>query len=337
MGVNDLDNKSSYANKYAELVSTYPKSNIIAVSVNPVVDSRSRNAKNSAIASFNTTISNKASSTSGLYYCNTYSKIKSNFSTKDGIHYTDETYKKIYKEMKKCAPIEDSTKTTSTTNSKTKKILFIGNSFTYRPGTASDPTIPKEVVAMAAKDGISLEYESVLKSSATLDSLWGNSSYKKKIRKSYDYVVIQPRSKTFIKSNSAYKDPSLQMNAGVAIAKALKEKNSKVKIYVRRIWGYDNQLSGFKEIYNGTTKIGNKIGNVVFIDDGNAFYDTLKNYKDLSIYKNDHYHQNINGAYLASLCIYAKIFNKDPNKIEYVTSGVKNENTLKTIAHNNCY
>lgn len=107
LGVNDLSNMNSYAKKYAELVSDFQDSNIIIVSVNPVDEvkeneKRTYTIKNSDIESFNKTMKEKAIDTSGLIYCDTYSKIKSDLGTWDGLHYTGTTYQKIYEEMKKC-------------------------------------------------------------------------------------------------------------------------------------------------------------------------------------------------------------------------------------------
>ena len=217
------------------------------------------------------------------------------------------------------------------------KVLFVGNSFTYVTGSASNPYIPSQVVQMAAKDNLYMEFVSTLKGGATLNDLWGNSTFRNKINSSYDYAILQPRSSTFIVGHKNYVEPSKQLNAAVNMASALRSKNSNVKILLRRVWTYNNMMSSFKDVYNGITNIGNRIGNVTFIDDGNAFYDVLNNYKSLSIYQSDHYHQNTNGAYLASLCIYSNLFNKNPKDVNYVSSGVQNASTLKNIAYNNCY
>lgn len=107
LGVNDFNdygNASSYANYYNNLTGKYPDIKLIVVSVNPIDDGVASKygytAKNSGVVTFNNKI--KPLLNSKISYCDTYSKIKSNFKTSDGIHYTADTYSNIYKEIKMC-------------------------------------------------------------------------------------------------------------------------------------------------------------------------------------------------------------------------------------------
>lgn len=104
LGVNDYGNASSYANYYNNLTTKYTNIKLIVVSVNPIDDSVASKygytAKDSGVVTFNNTI--KPLLNSKISYCDTYSKIKSNFKTSDGIHYTADTYSNIYKEIKMC-------------------------------------------------------------------------------------------------------------------------------------------------------------------------------------------------------------------------------------------
>lgn len=104
LGVNDYGNASSYANYYNNLTTKYPNIKLIVVSVNPIDDGVASKygytAKNSGVVTFNNKI--KPLLNSKISYCDTYSKIKSNFKTSDGIHYTADTYSNIYKEIKMC-------------------------------------------------------------------------------------------------------------------------------------------------------------------------------------------------------------------------------------------
>mgnify|MGYP003298687429 CR=1 FL=1 len=49
-------------------------------------------------------------------------------------------------------------------------------------------------------------------------------------------------------------------------------------------------------------------------------------------------HQNATGAYLAALCMYAEVYDKDPTKVTY-NGGIKETtaNTLKSYAKKHCY
>ena len=96
-GVNDLGNISSYIAYYKNLIKAYPNAHFYFTSVNPVVDARSRYAKNSAIQTFN----NKLAAAVGTRYIGTYAYLVNNgYTTVDGLHYTTATYKKIYNYIK---------------------------------------------------------------------------------------------------------------------------------------------------------------------------------------------------------------------------------------------
>lgn len=95
-GVNDLGNIDSYINAYNALILKYPKVKFYFMSVNPVDETKEAengySVTNTSIGSFN----QKLSSTFGDKYIDTYSKITSNFNTSDGLHYDNDTYKKIH-------------------------------------------------------------------------------------------------------------------------------------------------------------------------------------------------------------------------------------------------
>lgn len=92
LGVNDLGNISNYLEEYQRLSDNY---NLFVVSVNPVEYHSYIN--NSNIIKFN----NELKSLDNIMYIDTYSSlISKGFSTKDGIHYTDETYENILSYIK---------------------------------------------------------------------------------------------------------------------------------------------------------------------------------------------------------------------------------------------
>lgn len=106
-GVNDLHDINKYCSKYNEFISSIPNNHkVFVVSVNPVRDSGSPYAKNSAIANFN---NNMKSCVSGnnVYYCDVYNKVSlstwsSSYISSDAIHYNDSGYKFIYDSIKEC-------------------------------------------------------------------------------------------------------------------------------------------------------------------------------------------------------------------------------------------
>lgn len=96
-GINDLGNVNRYISYYKSLVKKYPKANFRFMSVNPVNEALASrvgySVKNSAIKTFNKKLKNAF----GSKYLNTYTWLNKNgFSTGDGLHYTGDTYKKLY-------------------------------------------------------------------------------------------------------------------------------------------------------------------------------------------------------------------------------------------------
>lgn len=98
LGVNDIANYQNYISRYKKLMKAYPKAKIYIMSVNPV-DKKydwgwlSCSSMKSKIKTFNKKM--KAAFPNNYIDCYTY-LTKKGFSTVDGIHYTTETYKKIY-------------------------------------------------------------------------------------------------------------------------------------------------------------------------------------------------------------------------------------------------
>ncbi len=114
MGVNGIGTTSAngkkVANSYYKKVESLVKDKwknqyVYYVSINGVINSKSKYAKNAAINSFNSDMKSKikASGYKNFKYCDTNSKISVNSSTSpDGVHYNCTTYRKIHDLLKKC-------------------------------------------------------------------------------------------------------------------------------------------------------------------------------------------------------------------------------------------
>ena len=107
MGVNNLLNDiNSYISKYNELANgSWKNHKIVLVAVTPVNESieaaNGYSTKNSSIESFNSQLKSGVKA-SNVKFCDAYSRIKNNFGTEDGLHYTADTYKNIYNIIKSC-------------------------------------------------------------------------------------------------------------------------------------------------------------------------------------------------------------------------------------------
>lgn len=108
MGVNDLNYKqhkgddiaSNYFDLYSNLASKYPRVKIYILSVNPIDEKKineagDNNRTTKKIELFNKTIQKKLidSDKENMYYCDSYNTL--DFKTKDGLHYTQDTNRKI--------------------------------------------------------------------------------------------------------------------------------------------------------------------------------------------------------------------------------------------------
>lgn len=96
MGVNDLGNVTKYTDYINKKAQEWKEkgARTFFVSVNPVVDSKSPNAKNSHIESFNTYVRENLE---GVHYIDVYNRIRSSFGSPDGIHFDGPTYREIYR------------------------------------------------------------------------------------------------------------------------------------------------------------------------------------------------------------------------------------------------
>lgn len=99
MGVNDCDS-TTVAKNYASLVNEKAKqwtssgAEVYYVSVNPVDENKHPGVSNSTIETFNNTL--KSALDSNVKWIDTYSSLKGNVVSPDGLHYNNDTYKKIY-------------------------------------------------------------------------------------------------------------------------------------------------------------------------------------------------------------------------------------------------
>lgn len=93
-GVNDHGNIQKYINSYRKLIQDHPNANIWFMSVNPIDGKyQSGYVSNEDIDCFNKKL--KAAFPNCYLDTNSYLK-KTKFSTVDGLHYTETTYRKIY-------------------------------------------------------------------------------------------------------------------------------------------------------------------------------------------------------------------------------------------------
>lgn len=93
LGVNDPENINVYIDLYKKLMADYPSATFYMMSVNPLDDDADFNTTNEMIELFNATLK----SSFPEQYLDSYSYLIGNgYTTVDGLHYTDDTYKSIH-------------------------------------------------------------------------------------------------------------------------------------------------------------------------------------------------------------------------------------------------
>lgn len=105
LGINDMNYQlSNYISKYNELLNgDWSSYTFCFQSINPVDESKSGvSVTNAQIETFNEAIKQGVPNAK---YINTYTTIKNNFNSSDGVHYDDETYIKIYNTIQNEQPV----------------------------------------------------------------------------------------------------------------------------------------------------------------------------------------------------------------------------------------
>ena len=190
-------------------------------------------------------------------------------------------------------------------------LLFIGNSFTYRPGTEQMPTVPDYVERIAESMGQEVAIDFVVKGSHTLTKFAdpsdseGAKVEQRLTTNQYDYVILQEQSTTPINNYNTF------LTAVKKLKKRIDETQEHCTTVLYETWGTPYNVT------NEPTKYGTTVGemesmlrdayrsagseadcNVHYV--GKAFtyaYETLGyNLYDAS----DNRHQNSFGAYLSA-------------------------------------
>lgn len=189
---------------------------------------------------------------------------------------------------------------------KNLKILFIGNSKTYRQNF---PNIFKN---MANKTGKEVYIDKATKPGASLMELYKMPETIQKIKShKWDYVVLQER------TIKALQDDIEEFEKGVnCIYKEIKENSKETKIIYNVVW-ISNKYS--KEEQEKTNKHYEEMANRtdgVLSYSGNAFMKFHSQFPDIELYE-DEKHPSLAGAYLSACCLYNTVYKQKSRDIKY--------------------
>ncbi len=115
LGVNDPDNAEKYVEEYEDLMTDIERTNInksitmYVVSINPVDENKCSSRTNKEIDKINEIFKDGfEDKTNSIIYLNTNNYVKNIMVSTDGLHYTDSTYRKIYKKILESIILEKS-------------------------------------------------------------------------------------------------------------------------------------------------------------------------------------------------------------------------------------
>ena len=214
-------------------------------------------------------------------------------------------------------------------------VLFIGNSFTYFPSNATDPTVPALFKKIVESFGISVNVDYVVEGSMrlsyVLDSSRGVGEKFNELvnEKEYDFIILQEQSTLPIQDYNSFKNSVTRLN------NIFKEKQPKAKVFLYETWASPTAIESSKyktmdemedALNNAYTTLGEELKlSVNYV--GYAFR-LVNNNTELNIYYGDNRHQNKLGAYLSALVHAGSIFKLSVKSVNIDADISSNEKAL---------
>lgn len=196
---------------------------------------------------------------------------------------------------------------------KALKLLFIGNSFTYRNGG-----IEKHIKLMAdnTKKTIPVQVDKATKGGATLKIHFGIDSVHEKIKNGNNNIVILQE------DIPEYKEHTIAPFFEYATLFEKEITLSKSKLVLFMAWPYErlNWIS-LDEIVAAHKTIAKQL-NATVAPVGIALDRSLRRRPQMAMLGMDKEHESVHGTYLASCVIYATLFNKSPKGVSYWPYGI---------------
>lgn len=186
------------------------------------------------------------------------------------------------------------------------KILFIGNSKTYRQNM---PLIFKRLVEKSGRD---IDINKATKPGASLLELYHETDTLKKINSTkWNYVIIQERTiKALQEDISEFRDGAIKL------CELILKNNIDTKIIYNACGVYSDFNREEYETTNNHYEQIAKITNGEVCYQGSAFIEFHSHFPEIELYE-DKQHPTFVGAYLSACCLYDTIYNRKSNEVEY--------------------
>lgn len=202
-----------------------------------------------------------------------------------------------------------------TTAKEPRKLLFVGDSFTFYNGGVGNHV---KKLAASAKAPKTLVADSETKGGATLKILWGRPSVHEKIRGGYDLVILQDDIPEYTEHTAK---PFFDY-AG-RFDEEIRKAGSHTVLFMA--WPYERlNWVTLPKIVRAHRELSAKL-HIPVAPVGLAFERALAKRPALAMLGPDKEHESLHGTYLAASVIYATLFQESPVGCTYRPDGVSAE------------
>jgi hypothetical protein len=180
----------------------------------------------------------------------------------------------------------------------TRKVLFIGNSFTSRND------LPGLIARLTAARGHVLEHQLIFAGGAPLRAHWNAGKAAQAIRDGkFDFVVLQEQSTLPVKN-------AARMHENVRLFdEVIREAGSKTVLYMT--WARRHTPETQAAITDAYNRIGKELGAII-APVGTAWQQFLAEHDSPVLHDKDDSHPTLPGSYLAACVFVATLFGENP-------------------------
>ena len=183
-----------------------------------------------------------------------------------------------------------------------RRILFIGNSFTARND------LPGLIARLAQARGHALEHRLISMGGASLRMHWNKGEAPREIERGrYDWVVLQEQSTLPVKNAERMKE-----NVRL-FAAAIRAAGAKTALYMT--WSRRHAPASQRALTDAYTSVGQELGATV-VPVGVAWHAFLSKHDKPDLYDKDGSHPSLAGSYLAACVFLNALYNEDPVGID---------------------
>jgi hypothetical protein len=201
----------------------------------------------------------------------------------------------------------------SPTSSKTYKLLFVGNSFTFY-NSGVDYHLQQMLEADKSSDPTTYTIQKIAVSSYTLQDHYNDSLTIRKIRSDkWDKVVLQEQSTRPMTNRDLFLQYATLLDAKI------KKESASTVLYMT--WPEKATPTDINSLSSAYLYVGQQIKAPV-VPVGLVWEYVVNNYPQLNLYYTDDKHPALTGTFLIACTFYFSLFNKNPVINSYLPAGL---------------